>query len=480
MSLYVAASALTLALRASASADGVDVRVDWAAFLSRSDPVNNFSASQPMTVPDVWLEGSFAGNGLVGAQVLVCPAGICRQSLLLGANTSEPPTGPLQVVVPLARGDVGDVRTGTNAVTCNPTAPPPYNVCGVSERIAQPRLGIGDLILSKTRGAIVSGSIRTHLHNGTIVATLQTTQGALSFSLFVHAERQLVVVQGLRGSGGEANTPLQWEFRPAPALPPGLFKETKDGEFTKFTGAPPPANYTLNPHPVCTGSSCRQVLLASPDGRGWATAWRSVNATAIDHDTDGGSSLLLAIACDLPRPAVPSKTTRAIAEANAAVAAAAGLGLAALMREHSRWWASYYWSDDSGAFLSLPTAEAANLEQFHWITVYAHHTHTHTHTHTSVSAQLLVLCVESRYKVGAENACRQFKDSAWSPSYRDNCVLLDGINGPLSVSKTKWSNGRSHPQCHTHTNAHPEVSQRASLSQQLHEASTFDVLGMHI
>ena len=43
--------------------------------------------------------------------------------------------------------------------------------------------------------------------------------------------------------------------------------------------------------------------------------------------------------------------------------------------------------------------------------------------------------------MGAENACRRFVDSAFAEpaGYLDNCILLDGINGPLSVSKTKWS-----------------------------------------
>ena len=68
------------------------------------------------------------------------------------------------------------------------------------------------------------------------------------------------------------------------------------------------------------------------------------------------------------------------------------------------------------------------------------------------------------YKVGAENACRRFKDSAFSPTdYRDNCVLLDGINGPLSVSKTKWSNAI--------WDMNVEGSQWASLSANVIEQS---------
>ena len=161
---------------------------------------------------------------------------------------------------------------------------------------------------------------------------------------------------------------------------------------SRFTGAAPPKGYAPNPPPQCNASSCRQSLLASAEGRGWVTAWRQ----------DGAARLVVALTTDLPRPAVADKTIRAAAEAHRALDAAFALGAEALAAEHASWWSRYYWSDGSGAFLSLP-ASAAQLEQFHWIQVF---------------------------KIGAENACRRFKDSAWDdPSFLDNCVLLDGING---------------------------------------------------
>jgi hypothetical protein len=390
------------------------VVVDWPSFLARSDPINKFDVAVPSTVPDVWLEGSFTGNGMIGAQVLVCPGGVCRQSLLLGANTTEPdPRLPHQAVIPLARGDISDIRSGRLAITCNPSAPPPYNTCGISSRTARPRLGIGDLVLSGA-APILRGSIRTHLHNATLSATLTTTRGEVSFRVYVHALRQLVVIEGLHGRGGEAGAQLAWQFRPAPALPPGLFTELPGGG--RFTGRHPAANYTLNPPPVSTATSCRQSLVASAEGRGWVTAWKhTINRR-----------LLVAVTSDLPRPVVGTKSVRAAAEAAQVLEAATALGggdggataaAAALAAEHESWWAGFYWSAsagrNSGAFVSLPPS-AAQLEQFHWVQVF---------------------------KIGAENACRRFADSAYhtQPEYRDNCILLDGINGPLSVSKTKWS-----------------------------------------
>ena len=66
-------------LMLSVAGSCVAAAVDWPSFLSRSDPVNAFDTAHEATVPDVWLEGSFAGNGMLGAQVLVCPGGVCRQ-----------------------------------------------------------------------------------------------------------------------------------------------------------------------------------------------------------------------------------------------------------------------------------------------------------------------------------------------------------------------------------------------------------------
>ena len=327
----------------AAAAPGVDV--EWPSFLARADPVNAFDIMAPNTIPNVWLEGSFAGNGMIGAQVLICPGGVCHQSLLLGTNTTEPDQSlPHQVVIPLARGDVSDIRSGDLAVTCDPTAPPPYNTCGISSRTARPRFGVGDLVLSGA-GPIINGSIRTHLHNATIRARITTAKGELSFSVHVHARRQVAVVEGLHGSGGEAGATLTWEFRPAPALPPGLFKELPGGG---FTGAPPAGNYTLNPRPACTASGCRQALVASPEGRGWVTTWKQTDR----------SRLLVAVTSDLPRPVVLPKTIRATAEAARALAAAVELGADVLAWEV----AAEEVPDERGL-----AHRVLSHEQYHWL-----------------------------------------------------------------------------------------------------------------
>ena len=66
--------------------------VDWPTFLARSDPINVFNISSPNTIPDVWLEGSFAGNGMIGTQVLVCPAVYVVRALTLTLTLTLTPT----------------------------------------------------------------------------------------------------------------------------------------------------------------------------------------------------------------------------------------------------------------------------------------------------------------------------------------------------------------------------------------------------
>ena len=390
-------------------------QLNWGSFLARSDPVNAFRVAEPATLPDVWLEASFAGNGMIGTQAMVCPGGVCRQSLLPGSNSTLPAPAPLQVVLPLARGDVSDIRSGNDSVVC--TEWHGVTTCAGDVHNSQPKLGIGALVLSPTRGAIVSGVITTHLHNATLSVSVNTTVGAVSFVVWVHAIRQVVTIEGLAGSGGEDAAMLHWDFRPAPAVPPGLFREFRGADnFTTTVGSPlvcegacrlprPDMQYKPNPAANCSGSpaagSCRQSLLVSPEGRGWVTSWRGA----------GAGRIIVAITSDIPiRVGIKAKGVRALAEAKAVLDAAVALEPTALASEHVSWWRDFWWSSSSGSFISLPAA-AAQVEQFHFI---------------------------QAYKIGSENGCRRFVDSAFPLGVLDNCMLTDGLNFIGPMQKTKY------------------------------------------
>jgi hypothetical protein len=352
---------------------------------------------------------------------MVCPGGVCRQSLLVGSNGTLPAPLPLQLVLPLARGDVSDIRAGNASVVC--TEWHGVTTCAGDMENSQPKLGIGALVLSPTRGAIVSGSIRTRLHNASIAVRVNTTIGAVAFVVYVHATRQVLTIEGLTASGGEDAAALLWNFRAAPALPPGLFAENRGADgFTTTTGRSlvcegscrlpkPTMQYKPNPAAKCSGGpgagSCVQSLLVSPGGRGWVTSWRGA----------GAGRLLVAITSDIPvRVNIAPKTVRAAAEADAVLDAAAALEPAALASEHSSWWGDFWWSSSSGSFISLPPAAGgaaggAQVEQFHYI---------------------------QAFKIGSENGCRRFVDSAFEPGVLDNCMLLDGLNFIGPMSKTKY------------------------------------------
>ena len=186
---------------------------------------------------------------------------------------------------------------------------------------------------NQTQQEIVRGEVRTHLHNGTIIASIDTTKGSIQVMLVVHARRQLFLVsaQGYGGEvaddaagggGGEGGAALRWTFRPVQAVPPNM------GLHGRFQGPVPPG-YILNPPPSCTeaaaskkspplnesagagapegkgGSegegvgggggggaivntgSCTQELLASSDGRGWTTQWGYITAYVGAGDSAG-------------------------------------------------------------------------------------------------------------------------------------------------------------------------------------------------
>lgn len=153
--------------------------VDWPSFLRRSDPVNTFRASEPMTLPDSWLEASFAGNAMVGTQVMVCPGGVCRQSLLTGSNsTLPPPSAPLQVVLPVARGDVSDIRSGNASKVCiefredpRPGFNPPSRRAG-SRVVTRPNFPACPLREASRRSSFTPG--RAHPPTSSSAATTST------------------------------------------------------------------------------------------------------------------------------------------------------------------------------------------------------------------------------------------------------------------------------------------------------------------
>jgi len=141
----------------------VQVRIDWPAFLARSDMVWT-------RVPDRWEAGAFLGNGLMGANVYATPDG---KSLMWR----------------IGRSDV--VYRGS-------------------------RIPIGDLVL-KTAGTLRGARLRLDLWNAELRGTLTTDRGEIQVRSFTHT-RELVQAIELSPSSGEAG--LTWDWTAGEAINP--------------------------------------------------------------------------------------------------------------------------------------------------------------------------------------------------------------------------------------------------------------------
>jgi hypothetical protein len=181
--------------------------------------------------------------------------------------------------------------------------------------------------------SITSGSMRTHLANATVTGTVVATAGAVSFSVFVHARRHLIVIElsGLVVDAGHT----QLVFVPEPAIASRL----------TYHGKPEHGTYQPNPPAVCGATICTQKLLA---GGSFATAW-----------VQPSKHLMLAtITNDVP--ANVAQAVSAPHQANALLSKQAPLPLSQLSAEHAAWWLRRY---TSAAFLSFDHMRA---ESFYW------------------------------------------------------------------------------------------------------------------
>jgi alpha-L-fucosidase 2 len=148
---------LYLCVAGSVSDAEVEDRIDWPAFLARHDMVWE-------SVPKVWHEGAFLGNGLLGAMIYS-----------EGENSLQWDVG---------RSDVTDRGN---------------------------RLAIGRFALVP-EGPVSGGDLRLDLWNAEARGKLQTTAGAVEWRSLTHSERMATLIE-LRGG------PAQMVFQHLPATP---------------------------------------------------------------------------------------------------------------------------------------------------------------------------------------------------------------------------------------------------------------------
>jgi hypothetical protein len=149
--------ALGLCLCFAAAASALDTappvqmptRAEMTAALARSDMVWSWNASVPASVPMLWTEAPFVGNGMVGAYIMV------------GKGSSS------EMHIEVARADYWDVRLPGTKYYAN------------RSYLDTPRLPGGYLTLTAPAGATISSGVaRVHLANASLTMELVVTPGA--------------------------------------------------------------------------------------------------------------------------------------------------------------------------------------------------------------------------------------------------------------------------------------------------------------
>ena len=255
--------------------------IDWPSFLARHD-------LRWKRMSDKWYECPFLGNGMTGLQI--------RE---VNKNT---------ICFDVGRGDVqshGEQRS---------------------------RLPIGHFELH-TQESITGGTMRLCLWNAVTTGSLYTAGGTIRWSAFVHADRDLIIVQAV----ADKSNAFSWQWVAAEAINPRTAYENKKAK-------------SINPPPEIRKKSKLTICLQKlRDGGETAVAWTI-------KPLSGGSELRISVKHSFPE-------TNAVHEAIEELKNAEKLSIATLLQEHEQWWHNYYPS----GFISIPDAF---WEGFYWIQMY--------------------------------------------------------------------------------------------------------------
>lgn len=278
----------------------------WTMYSKGGPVLRNHTSCSAGEGVTLWEDSAFYGNGLMGGLVM-----------LDGQDPHH--TVRLQV----GRADIADQR---DAGTPHATGALMFD---------KPRLPVGSLGLT-LKGTITSGFMRIHLENATVVGSITTTLGSLTFQLAAH-RTEMAILLAWNASGGEAMDPSTGEgsgasldFVPIP------------GNSTRHN---PPPSYSPNPPFTCSGSPwggstqvCTQSLLSGGD---YATAISTRPLPDADGRQRGAALTVLYTAFDAPSP-TSGATAAALVGRLATQGSASSSALAALWATHSAAWLTWY------------------------------------------------------------------------------------------------------------------------------------------
>lgn len=195
------------------------------------------------------------------------------------------------------------------------------------------RLPVGAFLM-KTKGTILSGTMRIRIYDAELQGKVATTQGTVEFKSFIARDRDALVVETFCGG----NESVTWTFKGDTAISSRPIADSK-------------GNYQLNPAGFAstgtTGTS-RWVQPLTAGGE-YATAWK-VSGTGLNRTLIANTSF--------------TKTgTKARDSADSKVNTAITLGTTSLRAEHQSSWHTLM----QRHFLSIPDTRA---ETYYWVQIY--------------------------------------------------------------------------------------------------------------
>jgi hypothetical protein len=341
--------AALLALAGSACAasvpTSVNLDVDWASFLARSDLLWNWTGS---SAPQTWQDGGFFGNGLVGGCVYF------------------PSTNLLEVHV--SRTDLYDDRSGASNLSV-----------GNNFVFDRPRLPIG-LLHVEWSGAdtLASAWMRMELWNGLIQGSLSFASGtSLSFALFAQADpavgRAIVLNTATSYAGSGSSSPLTFSLSYLPLAVDSTWHAQSSSyqpnpvpEYIPWSAAGVPSTVVVQPH-----------LTGSEHAIGLATTGSGVSAPT-SPSTSGSNPYGPFTPGHVVQLSVPSTATTVVVltpvgtnQGNLATAllSSAITQLPQQLPASSAWW-NAFWSGVASGEGSFVTWEQSWMESFYYIQIY--------------------------------------------------------------------------------------------------------------
>ncbi len=271
--------------------------IDWRTFLSQHDMIWD-------SIPANYYAGAISGNGLLGTNIY--------SDTVANAYRFD-----------IGRSDVNEMRPGGHAL------------------YFRARLPIGHFLLT-TKAPVVSEEMRVNLYDAITSGKLTTQNGSISFSSFVDASHNVIVVET-----NATKKELDFEFRwnPGKAISPRT-------EFSHTHQSTPP-NYIAHPNPAPQMEGNNLCIQDLYSGYTYVTAWKEARQ---ENKKTSKRTYYITVSFE-------KGTDKAIQTALNTLNDYETKPLDQRKIEHAAWWNNYY----PASFVWFPDKK---MESFYWIQQY--------------------------------------------------------------------------------------------------------------